>query len=205
MKAYTSSSFSIEKDGTDVVATIRHPKIPSSRKEAVDYLLANGCQLVPDVEDLPSWLVGLDAAIQRKIVEDHIELMNIYMLRIPSTATIASTGLRFLGELSELKHLLISHQSIAPEDLASLESLNKLGILTLMGSAFHDEHLSCLPRLPRIRMIDVQSTSATERGVRDLEERYPGVRIYSDYLPDGRKGGTPRRAGKRGAGKGGRR
>lgn len=182
MTDMVDSTFTFQRNGAEHVVTVRHPRIDALRKKAIDFLCTHGCQIVPNVEALPEWLVGLDAEIQRQIAEDHLDFIDVYLVRVPETATIASGDLEYLKSLRETKKLQIAKQTIAPGDLRGLEGLAELEILVLIGLGFNDAHLDCLPALQSLEVIDFQSTSVTQEGAGRFATRFPGVQIYAPSM-----------------------
>ncbi len=182
MAKFTDSSFSFCRDGKIHLVKVRHPETNSSRKDAIEYLQAHGCQIIPDVEALPEYLIGLDSEVQGEIVKNRLDLMSIYLVRILSTTTLLSADLRYLKELPELEHLYLSMQLIVPEDLLWLKGLQRLRILTLIGKEINDEHLSKLPRFPKLEMVDIQMTGVTEMGIKNLAKKFPATKICSDFM-----------------------
>src|SRR5579884_317290 len=178
MTSHTTSTLTYKRDGTYVSATINHPAVDPHRKEAIDYFATNNCRIGIDSEDVPPWLAELDSEIQEEIVKNHLELTNLYSLRIPESATIRSEQLRLLNHMADLKHLYIAFPCIAPDDMRFLACLVRLEILTLIGKAFGDDHLAHLPGLANIKMIDIQTTAVTASVARRLQEEYPTAKIY---------------------------
>ena len=174
----TVSHFCYKRGGTDVTVTIEHPLIDPLRKEAIDYFVANGCRFSGDPTRVPPWLAGLDVELQRLIVKEHLELMSLYNLHIPDNATIQSDSLEMLSALSDLKHLFVAVQTIRPEHMQFLGYLTELEVLILIGKGFSDDHVSNIPKLPHLRMIDIQTTATTSPAAQRLQHEFPSARIW---------------------------
>jgi hypothetical protein len=164
------------KDGAVAMALISHPAVDDARTGAIAHFLENGCAFVPDAEDLPPWVTGLDASVVREIMVHKIELVNIYLLRIPQGAQVS---LNHLSGLPELKDLRISTAAVGPADMRALRYARRLEILIAHGGWFTDDHITQLPALPALRTVDIQGTRATPEGAAELKQRFPKAEVYS--------------------------
>lgn len=179
MTSYATSTISYKRAGVDLTAMVQHPAVDAGRKAAVDYFTTHGCRIVADSEHVLPWLAKLELELQEAILSNHLELTALYSLHIPETATIESGKLELLSSLADLKHLSIAYESIRAEDMRFLGNLTTMEILTLIGPGFADAHVAYLPDLPKIRMLDVQTTSVTAAALKRLQETYPNATLYS--------------------------
>jgi len=182
MNEYSQSLILYSDGESQISVKVDHPPVRMERQASIDYLRDHGCVFVPDIGDLPSWLTGLNREVQEAIVKTHLDLMPIYSVRIPETATIKSKDLILLKEIQELKHLHIAHQSIEPLDIPCLNYLANLEVLTLIGEGFSDAHVAHLHQTNGLRAIDIQSTRVTGTVARELIARFPNAKIYSSSI-----------------------
>lgn len=178
MIVYNETTLRVKRNGEDENITLRHGPVDLRRKESVQYLCSHGCRMVIDVLNIPPWLMDLNPELQTEIAERHLDLANIYSCSIPETATIHSRDLTLFQFLGEIKHLRLAHPAIMPPDLRSLKGLNRLEVLTLIGSNFGDTHIDHLPEFENLRYLDVQTTRITKEVAKRLNVQYPGATIY---------------------------
>lgn len=172
------TEFSYLKSGETVTSAIEHPPCPPGREEVVHRLAALGCAIVPDTENVPSWLAVAPREIQQQVVERHLELTNIYKISVPATASIGPYDLDRLRHLPEVQHLSLSFQAILPDDLRLLSPLTGVQILILRGWCITDSHVEKLPDFPMLRMLDLQDTSVTSAALVTLRKRFRGATVY---------------------------
>lgn len=174
-----STRIEYRHDSETHIATVRHPPVSMTRVELIRKLLGAGCSLIPNVERVPSYFNSLDRNIQRAIVEQHLELLPLYGLRMRGNAQIDSTLVEQIGTLSELELLeLDADRPVAPEALASLRPLTHLEVLILRGASFRDDHCEAIPKLSSLRSIDVQRTGVSQNGAKRLRDKFPDAVIY---------------------------
>ena len=124
------------------------------------------------------------------------QLVTLNLLRLP----ITGAGLVHLEELTDLEHLTLSGTAITDADLLHLQKLKNLRRLDLNDTKITDQglrHLKLLPMLEDIRlygtevsddglthlaslplkMLNLNSTNVTPRGVKQISEASPGVSV----------------------------
>jgi hypothetical protein len=178
MILYNETTLHVARNDEDKTVTLRHSPMDLRRKKTIQYFCSHGCRMVVDPANLPPWLTDLAADLQAEVAENHMELANIYSCSIPETATIQGRDLALFEFLGEIRHLRMAHPAISPEDLKSLKSLDRLEILTLVGSSFGDSHVDDLPEFEHLRYLDLQTTAVTKNAAQRLHVRYPGATIY---------------------------
>jgi hypothetical protein len=179
-KYTTTSTIECEIDGKMTMVTVSHPGVSDLRRQAIRRCLDAGCELVPDIDELPTWLHAIPSQAQTSLFTLKPELFKFYKLRVPQGATITSTDWTMLPQLQELRHLSISSTKLAPQDVVNMRCLEQLEILVLHTPVVNDKFCFSFPRMKCIRMIDVMGTSVTTVGVQALQDACPNAKIYSD-------------------------
>lgn len=180
MENFATTSLECEIDGVMTIFKFSHPVISMTRQVAIRRLLDMGCELVPDIVDLPAWLISTPPQVQASFLKLKPELFVYYKLRIPESATISRADWKTLASLIELRHLSISSNNLLPEDLLHIEALEQLEVLVLHSGVVDDSFCYAIPKLKQIRFIDVMGTSVTQAGLHRLKNVYPEAKIYSD-------------------------
>lgn len=175
------STLSCEIDGKMIVVTVSHPAVPESRKQAIKQYLDTGCELVPNVDELPKWLHTVPAQAQASLLDLKPELFKFYKLHIPRDAAITSNHWTNLAQLQELRHLSVASTKLTPHDLANTRFLLQLEVLVLHSAVFNDEFCFAFPRMNSVRMIDIIGTAVSPSGVLSMQNACPNAKIYCDY------------------------
>ena len=133
-------SIECQIDGKHITFPFSHPKVSEARVNSIRRFLDMGCELVPDVEELPDWLKNVPSQFQRAVLETKPEVFNYYQLRIPAKVRLEDEDWAALVNISEIKHLSVSSEFLMPSNMFSLAYLEKLEILVIHTAAFDDSH-----------------------------------------------------------------
>jgi hypothetical protein len=76
--------------------------------------------------------------------------------------------MRWIGQLTHLRHLSLTFSAVTNKGLAELKPLKRLQVLLLGATAVSDEGLSVLAELPELQELDLDSTDVTDKGIAAL-------------------------------------
>jgi hypothetical protein len=92
--------------------------------------------------------------------------------------TVDDAGLAHLPTLAHLSELsLIGNQTVTDAGAAHLARCPQLQVLRLKDTRLGDEALAELKSLPQLREVALEGSRVTEKGMADLEQARPGIRI----------------------------
>lgn len=180
LSSLTNSTIEYEVNGTAHSLTVSHPAASEQRAATILRYLQVGCEMLVDLDHLPSWACKIPVEAQAAALNIKPELFQYYKLRVPGCVTFSDKDWPMLCHLAELRHLSISCAGVTPDDLANALHLEQLEILVLHSPAVSDSFCSSFPRLKQLRVIDVLGTPITKAGVRSLHEACPNARVYAD-------------------------
>jgi len=86
-------------------------------------------------------------------------------------------GLEYLGDLTNLKYLVLNSTQVSDEGLKHLSGLTKLQSLDLINTQISDEGLKHLSGLNNLYLLDLRNTQVTEEGVKELQKALPDCEI----------------------------
>lgn len=90
---------------------------------------------------------------------------------------IEDKDLESLGNLKSLRTLGLANTNISDAGLKSLENLASIEMIDLSGTKVTDGCLSSLAKFSSLKLVDLMNTKVTASGVKNLQERFPGVQI----------------------------
>lgn len=82
---------------------------------------------------------------------------------------LTDADMAYIGQLSELKNLVLSGTSITDAGLVHLKGLTHLAYLELDGTQLTDAGLNSLSTLPRLAFLHLRNTKVTDAGLAHLE------------------------------------
>lgn len=121
------------------------------------------------------------ALADTRITDESLKLVADSFPQIESLSVgqceIHGEGLRGIGNLTNLKRLLMDQTKVTDAGLAHLTRLDTLDALILQGSPITDEGLKHLTGLKQLRTLDLQRTKVTAAGVAELQKTLPECSI----------------------------
>lgn len=112
----------------------------------------------------PTWL--------RKVIgyEYFVDIVSV-------TATAATDGLEFLGDLPDLQCLSVERSTITDAALPRIGLQTHLRYLWLENTAISDAGLAHLRGLKELRYLYMRDTDVTTQGVKELKQFLPNIRV----------------------------
>jgi Leucine-rich repeat (LRR) protein len=96
------------------------------------------------------------------------------------SVSLTEPGLEIIATLEDLRELRLNGMSVGPRGREKLKSLSKLERLDLQScSRINDDAVAILQSLPALHVVDVSAAGPTEKGLNELRNSRPGLRIIA--------------------------
>lgn len=108
--------------------------------------------------------------VRPALIESCVRLPSLTHLSLENIELEAEPGkLRhFLSELHQVTHLRLAGCGVGLSDIAEMEIASTIDTLAVPGSAVADDELAVLTKFPRLRSLDLSSSSVSDRGMRQI-------------------------------------
>jgi hypothetical protein len=114
------------------------------------------------------------------VTDDKAETIEgIAEMSFSDKANLNSGNFMYIGHLTNLKRLFLSHTSISDSELVHLGKLRQLRVLYLSETPVTDDGLKHLKELTFLRAISLSKTKVTDNGLKELQRLMPNTKIVN--------------------------